>query len=526
MRILYIDIDSQRPDHLGCYGYHRNTTPAIDAIAREGVRFNGCYTSDAPCLPSRTALYSGRFGIQTGVVGHGGTVAEPKRQGPLHRGFRDLFDLQGLAGQLQRAGFHTAMVSPFGQRHAAHWFYAGFHEIHNTGMGGMESAEHVMPALRKWVAANASGDRWYLHLNFWDPHTPYRVPMEFGEPFRDAPLPAWLDDGELIARHLRKTGPHSAMDLAMFDEYAPQDLQKYPRAVRRIDGRAALKSWIDGYDTGTRYVDEQIGWLVGELKRLGVYDETAIIVSADHGENQGELGIYGEHATADVATCRVPLIIKWPGARCGAVQDTLHYSVDLAPTLMDLLGRDPCPVWDGRSFAGAIRDGAGPSEGREDLVLSQCAHVLQRSVRWDRWLYMRTYHCGFHLFPREMVFDLVSDPHEQTDLAGSRPDLCREGAWRLADWHDNQMQKMARWCTDSEDPLWTAMREGGPYHAAHASLQPEMNPLPAYLSRLAATGRSGGGDALVRRYGEFLKRAHGRESPGWREAGPPDPPLS
>jgi choline-sulfatase len=136
VRILYIDIDSQRPDHLGCYGYHRNTSPTIDAIAREGVRFDRCYTPDAPCLPSRTALYSGRFGIQTGVVGHGGSAAQPKVEG-RGRGFSDHFGERGLAKQLQKLGFHTAMISPFGQRHGAHWFYAGFNEIHNTGDAGL-----------------------------------------------------------------------------------------------------------------------------------------------------------------------------------------------------------------------------------------------------------------------------------------------------------------------------------------------------------------------------------------------------
>src|SRR5690606_16286640 len=138
MRILYIDIDSLRPDHLGCYGYHRNTSPSIDAIAAEGVISERVYTPDAPCLPSRTAFYSGRFGIQTGVVGHGGSAGQPKVEG-AGRGFRDNFDQQGLARQLQKLGYHTAMISPFGQRHAAWHFYAGFNEIHNTGEGGMES---------------------------------------------------------------------------------------------------------------------------------------------------------------------------------------------------------------------------------------------------------------------------------------------------------------------------------------------------------------------------------------------------
>ncbi|MEX0653216.1 MAG: sulfatase-like hydrolase/transferase, partial [Phycisphaeraceae bacterium] len=132
MRILYLDLDALTPSHLSCYGYHRQTSPTIDRLAAEGLRCTNTYCSDAPCLPSRTAFYSGRLGIQTGVVGHGGTAAQPKIEGPT-RGFNDMFQQQGLAGRLQKAGLHTAMISPFGQRHAAWQFYAGFHEIHNTG---------------------------------------------------------------------------------------------------------------------------------------------------------------------------------------------------------------------------------------------------------------------------------------------------------------------------------------------------------------------------------------------------------
>ena len=72
MRILYVDIDTLRPDHLGCYGYPRATSTNIDKVAEDSVRFTDVYCSDAPCLPSRAALMTGRFGIHTGCVGHGG----------------------------------------------------------------------------------------------------------------------------------------------------------------------------------------------------------------------------------------------------------------------------------------------------------------------------------------------------------------------------------------------------------------------------------------------------------------------
>ncbi len=495
MRILYIDIDALSPSHLSCYGYHRTTSPAIDAIGAEGVSLANYYTSDAPCMPSRTALYCGRFGIQTGVVGHGGTAAQPKIEG-TGRGFQDRFDCQGMAQQLQKLGFHTAMVSPFGQRHSAHHIYAGFNEMHNTARGGRETAEQVMPVVDKWLDENAAGDQWYLHVNFWDAHTPYRTPLAYGDPFTDAPLPDWITD-ELLERHMKLTGPHTAQDVMMYHgEPDPQ----YPRHPGSITDRRGLRRMIDGYDTAIRYVDDQIKVICDKLKAAGVYDETAIIISADHGENQGELGIYGEHATADEGTCHIPMIIKWPGGLAGHLDKALHYNVDWAPTLIELLGGEPQPIWDGQSFAPAVR--RGETCGRDELILSQCVHVCQRSVRFDQWLYIRTYHDGFHLFADQMLFDLAADPHEQHDVADQHPQICREAVWRLTRWHDAQMTKMAETSSSVVDPMWTVMQEGGPYHANVRYGQPPS--FEDYLKRLESTGRTAGAQALRHKYPHLL----------------------
>ena len=496
MRILYIDLDALTPSHLSCYGYHRHTSPAIDAIAAEGVRCNHVYTSDAPCLPSRTAFYSGRFGIHTGVVGHGGTAAQPKIEGP-DRDFRDRFETQGLARQLQKAGYHTAMISPFGQRHAAHQFYAGFNEMHNTGKGGQEQVEDVQPVVDRWLNDHAAEDHWYLHINYWDIHTPYRAPESYGHPFADEPLPDFLTD-DVIQRHVKKAGPHSAQD---FDMYTGDGDPRYPRQPGAMTDREGIRRCIDGYDTAIRYVDEQIARIVDRLKAAGVYDDTAIVIHADHGENLGELGIYGEHGTADKATCNVPFIVKWPGMKQGHVDDALHYSLDWAPTLMDLIGRpdltEACPVWDGRSFAPAIRD--GEDAGRGELIISQCCHVCQRGVRFDRWLYIRTYHDGFHLFPKEMLFDLDSDPHEQQNAAAENREVCLDAVARLNDWHDAQMHKMATRGSDVVDPLWTVIREGGPFHANIHDGRGQPRSYEAYMQRLEATGRAEGARRLRER---------------------------
>jgi arylsulfatase A-like enzyme len=486
MRILYLDIDTLRPDHLGCYGYHRDTSPNIDRIAAEGVRFTNYYCSDAPCLPSRAALVTGRFGIHTGVVGHGGTCADMRIEGAT-RGFFDRLRHESLPAFLRQCGLKTVTISPFAERHSAWWFYAGFSEMHNTGKGGMESADEVTPTALDWIVRNAAAADWFLHVNYWDPHGPYRAPVEFGNPFEGEPLPDWFTP-DLIAEHRKHPGPHGAQDLGMFDNRPEPD---YPRYVEEIKDMADLRGVIDGYDCGIRYADEHVGRLMTALDQAGVLDDLVIIVSADHAENLGELGIYVEHATADHATCHIPMIVRWPGGVSGHVDAGLHYNLDLAPTLAELFGKAPVARWDGRSYAPAILK--GESCGRDALVLSQCAHVCQRSVRFGPWLYMRTYHDGYHLFPDEMLFDVEDDAHEQHNLAGERLEVCKDAACILNRWHDDVMKTMPPGY--DADPLWTVMKEGGPAHAR--------GELREFCKRLEASGR---GHAV-----EELKRRHPRE---------------
>lgn len=484
MRILFLDLDSTSPDHLGCYGYPRNTSPNIDRIAKQGVRFTNYYTSDAPCAPSRAAFMSGRFGIHSGLVGHGGTTADFRREGEP-RQFRDLLTTESLPGFLRSAGMKTVLFSPFGERHSQWTFYAGFSEIHNSGQSGMESAEEVTPSVLDWIDRNSQDDNWFLYVNYWDPHTPYRAPEEFGNPFAGEPLPEWMTE-EMLERHLRKVGPHSPREINMFDN---RTNPKWPRQPGEFLDMEGLRQMIDGYDCGIRYVDSHIGQLIDALGRKGVLEELVIIISADHGENQGQLGIYGEHATADQGTCRIPMIICWPGVTRPNVDEGLHYHLDFLPTIAELLGKEPSPTWDGRSYAPALT--AGTDCGRDYLVLSQCVHVCQRSVRFGDWLYMRTYHDGYHLFPKEMLYNLKSDPFEQQDVAAEHSDVCMQAVYRLNDWHDEMMASM----TYDVDPLWTVIQEGGPYHAK--------GHLPYYAKHLEQTGRA---DAIPE-----LKRRHPRE---------------
>ena len=470
MRILYLDLDTLRPDHLGCYGYHWNTSPNIDSIAKQGIRFDNCYCSDAPCLPSRTAMVSGRFGIHTGVVNHGGLCADFRHEGK-DRWFRDKLDAESIPGMLRQAGMKTVSISPFAERHSAYHFLAGFSEVHNTGKGGMESAEEVPPTALDWIMRNADQDNWFLQINYWDPHAPYREPEKFGNPFKDAPLPEWLTE-DIVREHIKIAGPHGALEINMYDNKTNPDYPRYPGEVRNMED---LRMMIDGYDCGIKYMDDHIGQLFAALKQKKVFDDLVIIIRSDHGENLGELGLYGEHATADNLTCRIPMIIRWPGMMKDADDNGLHYNLDFEPTLAEILGREKCKSWDGQSYAQALK--SGNDCGREYLVISQCAHVCQRGVRFGDWLYVRTYHDGYHLFPKDMLFNLENDPYEQNNLVGKNPDKVNAGIAYLNEWHDEMMMTMQY----DTDPLWTVMKEGCPFHAR--------GHLKGYCEYLEKTGR-------------------------------------
>jgi len=131
VNILYFDIDSLRPDHLGCYGYHRNTSSNLDRIAREGIRLRNCYVSDAPCVPSRSCLSTGLFGIHHGAVAHRGSRARLfGEQG--RRGFRSRLHEAGWFSNLRAAGVRTASISSFMHNHSAWHWTAGFAETYDT----------------------------------------------------------------------------------------------------------------------------------------------------------------------------------------------------------------------------------------------------------------------------------------------------------------------------------------------------------------------------------------------------------
>lgn len=164
---------------------------------------------------------------------------------------------------------------------------------------------------------------------------------------------------------------------------------------------------------------------------------------------------------------------------------TFHYQIDIAATILELLGQRAPSRWDGQGFASSLR--AGDDHGRDHLVVSQAAWACQRGVRFEHWIYINTRHGAYHLYPDEMLFDLAADPHEQHDVAGTQPVVLSRARSLLADWLAQQLPDAAR----GRDPHDNVMAEGGPYHVR--------GKLPAYAARLRATERSVLADLLEHR---------------------------
>ena len=456
MRVLYIDLDCCRADHLGANGYHRDTSPNIDSIAREGVTFTNCHCANSPCLPSRASLFLGRFGFNTGIVAHHGQ-GEVLRRGSMYRSSRRDDSRPTLPMHLWMNGTRTVTFSSFHHRHNAYWFTAGWEEVHTfTRKRGQERADEVNAAFLPWLRSNGKEDNWFAHVHYWDLHSHYRTPVEWVRRFDDEPAPDWPDQ-EAINSHQSIYGPRTAMDLYTGYEGArgrglTRPVDYMPDSIKDEDD---FKMLIDGYDGSLAYADHHVGQLVSTLEDLGVLDDTAIIVSGDHGDSFGEHGQYMDHGIANEPVHNVPMVIRWPGVTApGTLREELIYGMDLAPTLCELLGIETPSRWDGRSFAPAL-DG-GDFGGWPYQVWDHGIYTFSRAVRTPKWLMIRILHPG--LYPYDdpvLLHDLEEDPHQTTNLAGDRTDVVERLSTCMESWRQEQILMGS-----APDPLEAMVSEG------------------------------------------------------------------
>lgn len=384
-------------------------------------------------MPSRHGLISGRFGINNGVVTHGGPASRLTIDERLYGGPQPYNQL--LQRRIRENGYESICFSNFAFRHCATWFSLGWTEMHSPTLdSGSESASEVAEPVLRWLRANAGRNDYFLHINFWDPHRIYRMDPSWADRFGDHPVAQAWPDETAIAAHQELHGPFTA------NRQFAQNVSTVPLMPGAIRSRQDFEHMLTGYDAAIAYTDHYVQSILDELRSQGVYDDTAVIISADHGDNFGEHGIYSDHVCADEAIHNVPLIVKWPGVTAaGTVCDAKLYNVDLSATLCELTGGDVPEHYDGRSFAPAL---AGEKiDERAYLVWGHGLYTLQRAVRTDTHLLIRTYDdFGYSMGPIEL-FDMSQDRYQTRNLVDEQPDTVARMDRMLNDWLQEQSAK-------------------------------------------------------------------------------------
>ncbi len=403
--ILLITLDTTRTDHLTCYGYKEETSPNLDTLAEEGTLYKNCISMTSWTLPSHASLFTGLF-----PVTHGAHYNENAKlslnnaldDSPISKEFKAnglSEDAHTLAEILDRAGYTTGGVGGgpwlepiFGLSQGF-----GFYNCDALSVAGKRADEIndlAIPFIRK---ATEKEKPFFLFLNYFDPHFPYNPPRKYLYKF-------WN-------KRLHGRPGHEVED-----------------ALRKYDGEIL-------------FMDEHLGMVFNELKRRGVWDDTWVIVTADHGEQFAEKGYSGHGFSLFEQTLRIPLIMKTPkGWKPIGHPEELVQLVNIMPTILERLDIDPAGPMDARPMGrGTDFAVAELYKNVGNVKFSAQGH----GARYDRnlkALYQGEYKliCSTKENDEDAgLFHPETDPLEMHDLTLEHPDKAESLLETLARWKDS-----------------------------------------------------------------------------------------
>ncbi|MAB80825.1 MAG: hypothetical protein CMJ89_15865 [Planctomycetes bacterium] len=409
--VLLISIDSLRADHLGCYGYERDTSPTIDRLAAEGVRYTGAVSSTSWTLPAHASMFTG-----LPPSAHGCNTAAG-----LHTGHRT------LAETLREQGYDTAGFWSGPHLHPAFRLDQGFDTYVNCASHDFErprskraalahddvTGPKILAEVELWLEGYERNEErpFFLFVHMWDVHYHYLPPSPYDtlfDPEYTGPI-----DG-------RRPGPEGLI---------PRDLE---HLIALYDGEIA---WTDRHVQG----------ILDALERHAVLDETLILLTSDHGEEFYEHGRFGHRKTLYEESIAVPLILRYPGRiPAGSQVEGVVSVTDIPATILDFLGLEPIPDTGGRSLLPLLDDSDQP---REMLAISelfrQRTHWL--SVRSEGWKILVNHDTG----SVDGWWNLQADPDVTHNLAKGplSPDVertvkeARRKLLLLAEQHQRQPEE-------------------------------------------------------------------------------------
>lgn len=319
-KIILILIDSLRADHLGCYGYRRNTSPFIDALAKESLLFERAFSTISYTCPSFASIFTSLYPSKHSIGFH--------QKFPKLDKDRDIL----LPEIMKSLGYLTAAFIGAVVLRKDTGLNSGFDYYDSDLPSGLRCAEEVNGSFLKWLDNNYKND-FFVMLHYYDVHLPYNPPKRYKEEFINDSyygIPKYIDvvsDGWGGEGEIPQIGGIPKSAVLHNNDMVERDVRFY----------------IAQYDGCIRYMDSTIGFLLHGLKELGIYDDCLIIITADHGEAMGENNVWFYHSlTVTPDQIYVPLIVKPHKDWCIEPKTIkMHVSlVDLFPTICDLVGFD------------------------------------------------------------------------------------------------------------------------------------------------------------------------------------------
>ncbi|MDO8587878.1 MAG: sulfatase [Armatimonadota bacterium] len=384
-------IDAAGAGHMSCYGYHRKTTPNIDALAADGIIFRRCFTPGDFTMVGCGSFHTGRY-----AEGHGAYY--------LERRLKD--DDLTFAETMRRAGYVAGGFSANTYANSYMGFHVGFDHFDDMkeGLKGSrqrgtdemyECEQRCHERFNAWME-QAAGQSVFAYVHFQPPHGDYEAPMSFR--YRWANPAHWIPNTSADALEAWEQG-------------------KAPFTQQDVDYVRDL------YDENMFYADYNVGLVIRKLKDLGVWDDALFIALSDHGEAFMEHGFTLHNTTLYDEMIHVPLILKRPKGmdfECKDI-DALVELIDIYPTVAEMIGVElPNGTVDGKSFLPLL---TGEADKIKDYTLSRSAHNLTPilSVRTLKHKYIFNQMTG----TREL-YDLESDPLEKSNIMDGNSSLAAE----------------------------------------------------------------------------------------------------
>lgn len=420
--VVMILIDTLRADYLGTYGFQGDVSPHLDALARDGVVFEKCFSQSPWTKPSVATLFTGLYPSVHKVYTEEGKF---HAKGGGNRSTDALArDAVTLAEALSDRGYSNAAFVANPWLRAAHGFDQGFVKFDTEGADNDQKATVLVDRAKQWLNQVRSDSPFFLYVHMMDVHAPYDAPQEDFEAVRDSP----------------SLGPSQPLEKRLFDRIPAY--MKIPEWTKQPDA-ADVRVWRGRYAAGVRFVDRAIGDLVEHLRQTGRYDETLFVVVSDHGEELYDHGAWDHGYRVYDHQIHVPLIVRYPKSQfAGTRVAGVSRIVDLMPTVLSVAGAPLPPLLQGKDLAALV---GGADEGRVSVT---------EAVKWAPD--MRAARSVSHkLVARggvQQLYDLVRDPREMEDVRTQQADVASRLAAALAAYESGNQAHPGLAATQAEVP--------------------------------------------------------------------------